>query len=286
MKYILTPIVILSLIQSSVLAQSGWTRGEGETFIQTTVSTFSSNEFYALDGELFDQGNRFQSQALTLYGEYGITRRVTALLNAPLYRSNRFSNTERIGGVGDIRVGAKYAISQKLPISFSVEAEIPTGNGVNFASVTENPVVAGERINLPVTDGEFNIWSTLAISKSLPTGKTYGSLYGQYNVRTEGFTDQYRVGLELGQCFIDRVWLIGRLGIQESTSDGQAVSTFLYGEGTTYTTYGLIAMADLTKVVRLTASYSDYVGFIAEQQNIYGGAIWSLGVAWELNILE
>lgn len=284
MKYIITTLAVLLLIQISVSAQSGWTRGKGEAFIQTSLSTFSSNEFYALSGELFDQGKNFQSQAVTLYREYGVSRRITALLNAPLYRSNRFSNTERVGGLGDIRIGAKYAISQKLPISFSIEAEVPTGNGINFANVTENPVVPGERINLPVTDGEFNIWSTLTVSKSLPTGNTYGSLYGQYNIRTEGFTDQYRIGLEVGQRFIDRIWLIGRLAIQESTSDGQVVSTFLYGEGTTYTTYGLTAMADLTKIIRLSASYNDYAGFITEQQNIYGGATWSLGLAWELNI--
>lgn len=282
MKYIVT-VLYLFLLQINTFGQSGWTREKGGAFVQASVNTFSSNNFYSVTGELFNQGNNFQSQALTIYGEYGITNRITGLLNAPLYKSNRFTDTERVGGLGDVRVGAKYALSQKLPISFAIEAEIPTGDGFNFARVTENAVVPDQVINLPVTDGEFNVWSTLAVSRSLPTGNAYGSFYGQYNFRTEGFSDQYRLGLEVGQQFIDRIWLMGRLGIQESVSgNSQPTVSFLYGEGTTYTTYGLTAMADITDVLKLTASYSDYAGFITDRQNIYDGATLSVGIAWDL----
>lgn len=281
MKYFIITSYLL-LLQTAVFGQSGWTREKGGAFVQVSLSTFSSNDFYSTNGELFDQGEDFQSQALTIYGEYGITSRITGIRNLPLYKSNRFSGTDRVGGVSDIRIGAKYALSQKLPISFAVEAEIPTGDGFNFADVRE-PVVPGQQINLPVSDGEFNVWSTLAVSKSLPTGKTYGSFYGQYNIRTQGFSDQYRLGLELGQRFIDRIWLIGRLGIQEGVSENsQPNVSFLYGEGTTYTTYGLTAMADLTNILKLTASFSDYAGFISDRQNIYDAATFTVGIAWEL----
>jgi len=281
MKYIVVTFSLL-LIQINAFGQSGWAREKGGAFVQASVSTFSSKDFYSVTGNLFDQGDRFQSQALTIYGEYGITNRITGILNLPLYKSGRFSGTDRVGGIGDIRVGAKYAIFQQIPVSFAIEAEIPTGDGFNFAQV-QDPIVPGERINIPVSDGEFNVWSTLAVSKSLPTGKTYGSFYGQYNIRTEGFTDQYRLGLELGQRFIDRIWLIGRLGIQESVSNEiETTVSFLYGEGTTYTTYGLTVMADLTNILKLTASFNEYAGFIADRMNVYDGATWSVGIAWEL----
>lgn len=250
--------------------------------MQASVNTFGSNDFYSVTGDLFDQGDRFQSQVLTIYGEYGITNRITGIVNLPLYKSNRFSGTERVGGVSDIRIGAKYALSQKLPISFAIEAEIPTGDGFNFANV-QDPIVPGERINLPISDGEFNVWSTLAVSQSLPSGNTYGSLYGQYNLRTQGFSDQYRLGLELGQRFIDRLWLIGRLGIQESVSDDiQPTVSFLYGEGTTYTTYGFTGMYSVNDQWMITAAFNDYGGFITDRQNIYDGTTWSLGVAFEI----
>ncbi|MGD1895154.1 MAG: hypothetical protein ACFB15_31740 [Cyclobacteriaceae bacterium] len=282
MKYTISLTYLLLLIQTSILAQSGWTREKGGAFVQASVNTFGSNDFYSVTGDLFDQGDRFQSQVLTIYGEYGITNRITGIVNLPLYKSNRFSGTERVGGVSDIRIGAKYALSQKLPISFAIEAEIPTGDGFNFANV-QDPIVPGERINLPISDGEFNVWSTLAVSQSLPSGNTYGSLYGQYNLRTQGFSDQYRLGLELGQRFIDRLWLIGRLGIQESVSDDiQPTVSFLYGEGTTYTTYGFTGMYSVNDQWMITAAFNDYGGFITDRQNIYDGTTWSLGVAFEI----
>jgi len=281
MKYIHTAALLL-LTHTTVSGQSGWTREKGGAFVQASVNTFSSNNYYSVTGDLFDQGDRFQSQALTIYGEYGITNRITGIVNLPLYKSNRFSGTERVGGVSDIRIGAKYALSQKLPISFAIEAEIPTGDGINFANVLE-PIVPGERINLPISDGEFNVWLTLALSQSLPTGKTYGSLYGQYNLRTQGFTDQYRLGLELGQRFIDRLWLIGRLGIQERVSDEvQTDVSFLYGEGTTYTTYSFTSMYSVNDQWMITAAFNDYAGFITDRRNIYDGSTWSLGVAFEI----
>lgn len=283
MKYIHIAALLL-LTYTTVSGQSGWVREKGGLFVQTSLTTFTSSDYYSVTGELFDSGNEFQSQALVLYGEYGITDRITGILNAPVYKSNRFFNTNRVGGAGDIRLGFKYAISKQLPISLGVEAEIPTGDGTNLATAKEeNGLGFRDQINLPVSDGEFNVWTTLAVSQSLPSGNTYGSLYGQYNLRTQGFTDQYRLGVELGQKFIDRLWLIGRLGIQESVSDDVRTDvSFLYGEGTTYTTYGFTSMYNIDDQWMITTSFSDYAGFISERKNIYDGATWSLGVAFEI----
>lgn len=285
MKYFISILYLLVIWQSSGFAQSGWTREKGGVFVQTSISTFSSNEYYSVTGQLFDQGSEFQTQALILYGEYGITDRLTGIINAPIYKSNRFVTTNRVGGVGDVRLGFKYAILKQLPVSLGIEAEIPSGDGFNFATANEaNALGTRDRINLPISDGEFNLWTTLAVSQSLPSGTTYASFYGQYNIRTEGFSDQYRLGIELGQKFIDRLWLIGRLGIQESVSDDvQADVSFLYGEGTTYTTFGLTGMFSLNEQWMITTSYSDYAEFISERKNIYDGSAWSAGIAWEFS---
>ncbi len=101
MKYIIV-IVSLLLLQINVFGQSGWTREKGGLFVHASVNTFSSNDFYSVTGNLANQGDRFQSQALTIYGEYGITNRITGLINMPLYKSSRFSGTDRVGGIGDI----------------------------------------------------------------------------------------------------------------------------------------------------------------------------------------
>jgi len=280
-KIILLPLFLL-LVQA-LQAQSGWTRTAGGFYLQTDVSVFSSDDYYTVDGMLFSSDTRFRSQALKIYSEYGWTERLTLLGSFPVLKSNSFNTTDRVTGVGDIRLGAKYGLLKQIPVSIAVEAEIPTGDGTSFAQANEpNALGIRERINLPTTDGEFNVWTTLAASQSTPSGKTYGSLFGSINFRTENFSNQLQAGLEAGQLLFDKLWIIGKLQLQERLSDEpqQGVS-FLYGEGTTYTAYSFTAFLNLSDHWKLTATYFDYSDFLIDKRNIYDGATFSLGVAVE-----
>ena len=81
-----------------------------------------------------------------------------------------------------------------------VDLDIPTGNGVNLSQSKElNIFGTYDFINLPTTDGEFNVWTTLAASHSTKSGKTFGSIYCGANWRTKGFGHQIQAGLEVGQ---------------------------------------------------------------------------------------
>ncbi len=285
MKTSLFIIVLVFLSQFVAQAQSGWVREKGKLFAQGSISYFSSDKYYNTSGILQTStaGTNFNTATFKLYGEYGLTDNITLLANIPLIQSNSLSTTNSIVGVGNIRLGAKYQLVKTLPISLAVEAEIPTNNGEQFAEASaDNALGFRDRINLPTSDGELNVWTTLAASKSSSSGKFYGTAYGSLNIRTEGLSHQTKFGVEAGTFLFDKLWLIGKLSAQKSLSDELEIVPFLFGEGTEFTSYGLTAMYSLSEKISITAEYSDYAGFIINQQNIYDGPTFSVGIAFEL----
>ncbi|WP_067032915.1 hypothetical protein [Allomuricauda sp. CP2A] len=66
-----------------------------------------------------------------------------------------------------------------------------------------------------------------------------------------------------------------------SSGEGFQGGSFLYGEGTTFTSYGFNAIYKLRAHLSLVSSYSDYVGFLVERKNIYDGGTFSLGISIE-----
>jgi hypothetical protein len=272
-------IAILLLTPSLSYAQSGWSKKKGEIFAQLTVSTFSSDVFYNIDGKLdqSQKGNSFKQQALNFYSEYGLSDKLDLIVNAPLVRLNSFSNSETAVGMGDFRLGFKYQFIKIVPTSISIEAEISPSNGENIVKNTDTNL----DMNLPTSDGEINFWFTLATSGSLPNGKAYASAYSAINKRTEDIPSQIRIGGEVGYLFFDKLWLIGKIHIQETISETNLNSNFLYGGGTEHTSFGLNAFYKLNDNWRITASYFDFGNFFTQQRNQYDGGTYSLGVALE-----
>ncbi|QWX84400.1 hypothetical protein H0I23_01745 [Cellulophaga sp. HaHaR_3_176] len=276
---------MLFLITFKINAQSGWTREAKGFYGQLTASTFSSHNYYTTTGSLSDEGSTFNTHNISLYGEYGITDRLTTILDVPAVVLNSFSTTETVAGIGSVKLGFKYRIFKETPIAIQVDLDIPTNDGVNFATAKQ-PDDFGQinTINLPTSDGEFNIWTNLIASHSFPNGKTYGSIYSGVNFRTESFSNQIQAGAELGHLFLDKFYLIGKLKIQEklsSGSDNNQNSSFLYGEGTTFTSFGFNGVYKFNEKYSLVAAYSDYTDILVNRKNIYDGATFSLGLAVE-----
>ncbi|WP_300022571.1 hypothetical protein [uncultured Maribacter sp.] len=277
-------VICCCLFTYNAQAQSGWTREAKAFYVQASAAHFSSNNYYTTEGRLANEGSTFNTSAFLIYGEYGITDRITAILDLPLVRLNSFSTTETVGGVGNIQLGVKYKLLKTFPLSLQVALDIPTNDGSNFAqSKNANAFGQFDEINLPVSDGEFNVWTTLAASHGFDNGKTYASAFSSVNFRTEGFSNQLQAGVELGHLFFNRLYVIGKLKIQERLSSENNVQSgsFLFGEGTTFTNYGVTSMYKVTDHFNVVAQYSDYAGFLVERKNIYDGGTFSLGVSLE-----
>lgn len=265
-----------------VFGQSGWTRQAGSFFAKIDFSRLAAEQYYTpLGTEL--STNTFHQNSLNFYGEYGWKNRWTFIVAAPLYRQNSFDGTEPVGGIGDLRLELKYRLTKnnQIPLALSIAPEFPTGRQNAFSA---SKTVAGEKINLPTGDGEFNVWTTLAVSQSF--GKKYISGFAAYNFRTkyEGlpFRDLYQFGVEAGWCPLPKLWLNAKLRTQFSTGESRHPELgFVRGDATTYTLASAEAFYKINKNWGLAATYLTGGGWIAPLKNIYVAPYFSVGVVYE-----
>ncbi len=266
----------------TTLAQSGWTKAKKEGFYQLSFNRFSSDDYFTLGGEEL-KTNQFTQNSLVFYGEYGLNDKLTVIANWPLQVWNGFSSTETVSGLGDLRLEFKQALLKKyLPLSISVAPEFPIGKANNFAQSKLNDF---ESINLPSGDGEFNVWTTLAASFSLPNTPLYGNLFGAYNYRTSyqgvSFTNQIGLGVELGYKISDLIWVNSRINALTSNQEVPVATDFVRGDGTEYTSYSFGAAIPVYKGIYLSLNYRNYADFLYERKNLYSAGTFSLGFYYE-----
>jgi len=282
-KYRLLMVLFTLGVCEHTNAQSGWTKEKGEGFFQTSFQTFSSDQYFTLDGEVLTT-NTFHQQSIVFYGEYGVTDKFTIITNLPLQTFNGFSSTETVSGLGDLRVEFKHSILKKyLPLAISVAPELPTGKANNFAKSKINDF---DQINLPSGDGEFNVWTTLASSFALGEIPFYGSIFGSYNYRTQyqglSFTDQIAVGAEIGYQIAGKVWVNVRLNALTSVDEVTVITDFVRGDGTEYTSYSFGAGIPIVKDFNLSLNYRNFNDWIFSRKNIYSAGVLSIGIFYNL----
>ena len=271
----------LALWPVFLLGQSGWTRAQKGLFLKLDGSYLNATNYYNPDGNKLST-SAFQQTSFNLYAEYGFRERLTFIVQAPLLRLNRFETTETVAGIGDLRLEAKYRLtSNSFPVSVSLAPEIPTGRANAFAT---NKEFSQDQINLPTGDGEFNVWVTLAASKSL--GKLYASAFAAYDFRTryggKQFRDLYQFGAEIGFNPWKPLWLNAKLRTQFSNGESRHPDLgFVRGDGTTYTLASAEAFLKITKNWGVAATFLTGGDWIAPFRNIYIAPYASIGVVYE-----
>jgi len=277
-KIILFTLALWPLMLS---AQSGWTRAQKAWFLKIDASQLRAERYYNPNGDELTT-NTFTQTSFNLYGEYGFRPRLTFIVQAPLLRLNRFETTHSTAGFGDLRLEAKYRFTgNRLPVSVSIAPELPTGRANAYAVNREFP---SDRINLPTGDGEFNVWATLAASKSF--GKLYASTFTAYNFRTkyEGkkFRNLYQFGAEIGFHPWKPLWLNAKLRAQFSEGRSRHPDLgFVRGDGTTYTLASMEALYKINKKWGISAAYLSGGDWIAPFRNIYIAPYFSVGAVYE-----
>ena len=216
MKFkILFSLVLIFAISQSLLAGGGWPQPKGKGYIKLFQWWVIADQHFTSTGGI-DPNTTNGIFNTGVYGEYGLTDRLTAVAYAPLFSRAYFNNTisgttqevivpgEAINSIGDVDLSLKYGLITKGPVvlSASLKLGLPLGNSSG-----------GTAGNLQTGDGEFNQQFQLDASTSFKLGKVnaYASIYSGVNNRTNGFSDEFHYGAEAGLGFFEsRLYLIGR----------------------------------------------------------------------------
>jgi hypothetical protein len=180
----------------------GWTKKKGEGYFKLGQNIVSSDQYYAPDGSTVAITTIGQF-GTSIYGEYGITNRLTGLINFPFYvkqtlnevqfkQSGKTIPGDNLGGIGDAEIGLKYGFFQDKPIVLSTSLIL----GLPFGKTS-----GGETGLLQTGDGEFNQQIRLDASHSFYPKPIYVSAYSGFNNRTKGFSDEISYGFEIGFPF-------------------------------------------------------------------------------------
>lgn len=128
-------------------AQSGWTQNQNAGYFKLNQSVIRAGQFFNPDGDLIDITTT-SVYSTVLYGEYGLTDRLTALLNAQLFVRSTINKLEsrvdgtvipgdEFNGLGEIQLGLKYGIIKSGPIVLAASAQLKLPTGENVGGDTE-----------------------------------------------------------------------------------------------------------------------------------------------------
>lgn len=197
-------IILLNifLISISALAGGGWPQPKGKGYFKLSQFWIISNRHFTNTGEIDPNGTR-ASYFTNMYGEYGLSDRFTGIVYWPFYARSvayeQISGTtgqvitpgEAINGIGDMDLSIKYGLTpnKRIAVSASLLLGLPLGESAGGSDGT-----------LQTGDGEFNQMIQLDAGRSFKVGNLYpyANVFVGFNNRTNGFSDEFRYGIEVG----------------------------------------------------------------------------------------
>lgn len=188
--------LFLLLIVPFIAVSGGWPKKKGSGYYKIGYSLINGTHFYDDTGNKIALDRNLQFNTLSIYGEYGISDRLTAIGYFPFATTAKLEATQDLPTVsvttfGDMSVGFRYGLIVDKPTVISVSASlgIPTGR-------TSTDTSGGEA-SLQTGDGEFNQLIRIESGHSLSNG-FYASSYLGFNIRSQGFSEEIQFGGEIG----------------------------------------------------------------------------------------
>lgn len=263
----LTLLVFLICLCSKP-AFSQWTKGKGKGYYKLSAWYLESDQHYTDTGDIDPNITRGQFN-INFYGEYGLTNKLDVIAYIPffsrVYQNDVISGTtggtigvgEDLNSIGDIDLGLSYGFinTGKFALSGTLKFGLPTGNDSG-----------GSDGSYQTGDGEFN--QTLLINGGAPfkLGKKefYSKAYLGYNNRSQGFSDEFRSGFEIGTNFFNKkLWLLGRSDIVKSLKNGslnaQNSQGSIFANNIEYVSLGGEAAYYITKKLGVSLNYTSTI---------------------------
>ncbi len=272
-------LVLISV--APTFAGGGWTQEKGKSYWKLGQYFIIANNYYTPSGDIVDiTTTGFYSTSI--YGEYGISSKLTAIINLPFLVRGTLNRLERPDGTlieegdeltsfGDVDLALKYGLFKKGPYvgSVSLTLGLPLGNP------------SGGRTQLLQTgDGEFNQMITFDVSRSFGKGNVYASALMGFNNRTENFSDEFRYGVEFG-AKVKGFWLINRIYGVQSFNNGDdtiIVNNSIFSNNIEYLSYSPEIAYDINDKFGVSVG----AGFAFSGRRVLADPAYSAGIYLKL----
>ncbi|MEO9869342.1 hypothetical protein [Ekhidna sp.] len=271
----LLAIFCMALAPFISIAGGGWTKQKGKAYYKVSHWWIDAAKQFTFDGSSVASVEEGIFNT-SIFAEYGFTDRFTGIVNLPYSKSA--NDTESISGIGDTDVAFKYRITKsnsKFVLAGTLQLGLPFGEDAG-----------GSDGSLQTGDGEFNQIYRLDLSKSFQISSinAYANVYSAFNNRTQNFSDEMRVGAEVGAGFLNnKIWAIVRLDVVESFQNG-AESTAasdgatIFANNTEYMAYSYEIAGYITEKIGISASTAS----VFSASNIFAAPAYSVGVFLDL----
>ena len=226
-----TIIFLLILSSFNLLAGGGWNKKKGKGFFKLSQYAIIADQYFNPEGNIIrvNPGTAFYSTAL--FGEYGLTDKITTELYFPFFTRSVLNNLQtrgvdqqvvegdQVSGIGDTNISFKYGIKQKgaTVVSAKLTFGIPFGNPAGGGGGT-----------LQTGDGEFNQMLSVDVGHSFYPAPFYANVSVGINNRTMGFSEEFRYAVEAGLT-LKKFVVIGRIIGIESLMNGDPTESEAQG---------------------------------------------------------
>jgi len=275
-------LFVLLIMNPVIFSQSPWAKEKGEFYTQFSFSTIPSyNEIYG-DPDYFSIRN-ITDNTFQLYGEYGVSDKTTLLLNVPFKNITTsdyvepipldpfLDNGATINTFGNIEAGIKHNfISKKWLLTGQFNIEL------NTSSYDE---ISGIRTGYDA----FTFTPLINFGKSF--NKSYFQGFTGFNLRTNNYSSNFKIGAEGGTKVFNRIWLVAFLDFVISLNNGDIELPIgnqlyaLYVNNQEYTAFGLKFIGEITTDFGLIAGF----GGAFSGNNVAKQAALNFGVYYKIN---
>ena len=253
-KIIYLSIFFLSI---NIFGQSPWTKKKGAFYTQLSFSTIANyNTLYGSPEKVLN-GN-VTDNTIQFYTEYGITDKTTLIVNAPIKLISQKDISLICVGIAPCGT-----IDNKKTALGNIEI------GIKHNFYNKDWLISGQ-VNIEANTGTFDANSGIrtgydawTVTPLLTVGRGYNNWYLQgftgVNIRTNGYSSNFKIGGEVGYKPIPKLWLIANLDITQSFNNGEVILptsnllTGLYINNQEYVSFGLKTIGEITKNFGLTA---------------------------------
>lgn len=279
---LLAGALLLPVVQ--LRAGGGWPQPKGHGYFKLYEWWLVADQHFTDQG-LIDPNITFGIFNTSLYAEYGLTDRLTVVMNIPLFSRNYFNNQisfttgevimagEAINTIGDTDLGLQLGLFARDGWSASTTLML----GVPLGEDSGGPGGI-----LQTGDGEFNQFLRVDIGRGFGFGKVeaYANVYAGFNNRTNGFSDEYRFGVEAGVTFLNKkITATARLYGIESLKNGdlpseRSNSTSIFANNSEHLTFSPSIAYNINEKWGVSAS----LGKAISGEIIFANTAYSVGV--------